>query len=139
LGFLILGSACGKKAPPVPPKATVPPAVQDLEAEVLQGKVRLTWSIPKRDNAVFPGIERFGVFKHESESSTELCEECPIPFEHFMDISLKNPSPAHLEGDRVVLEDTLGPDRRYAYKVVVYHKSGGGSEDSNIVQFVTGP
>jgi len=128
--------ACGKKAPPVAPRATVPPAVKDLKAEVIGDKVRLTWSVPKKGNTLFDGLEHFRVYKYESHSSVETCPGCPIPFKHLFDVKLDDPKPARLEGNRMIYYDGIKADHRYAYKVVVYHKSGGVSDDSNIVQFV---
>ena len=139
LGFLILCSACGKKAPPVAPKAKVPPGVKDLEAEIIGDKVRLTWSVPKKDDKAIDGLERFGVYKYKSHTSAEICTGCPIPFEHFLDIKLDDPKEVRVEGDRIICYDNVEADHRYAYKVVVYHKSGGVSEDSNIVQFEVNP
>lgn len=134
VGFLILGPACGKKGPPVTPGATVPPAVKDLQAETMGDKVRLTWSVPKKGNTLFGGLGHFGVYKYESHSSVETCPGCPIPFEHLLDIKLDDPEPARLEQDRIICHDRIEADHRYAYKVVVFHKSGGVSEDSNIVR-----
>lgn len=131
---MILCLACGKKAPPVAPRATIPPAVKDLKAEVIGDKVRLTWSVPKKGNKVFDGLGHFGVYKCKSHSSVEMCPGCPIPFEHFLDIKLDDPKPARVEGDSIIFYDNIEADHRYAYKVVVYHKSGGVSEDSNIVR-----
>ena len=133
VGLLTLCLECGKKAPPVPPEATVPPAVKDLKAEVILDKVRLTWSVPKKGNTLFDGLEHFRVYKHQSHSSVEMCPGCPISFEQFIDIKLDDRKAARVEGDRITWHDKIEADRRYAYKVVVYHKSGGVSEDSNIV------
>jgi hypothetical protein len=134
VGFLILSLGCGKKAPPVAPEARVPPAIKDLRAEVIEDKVRLTWSVPKKGNKVFEGLEHFGVYKYRWHSSVEMCPGCPIPFQHFLDIKLDDPKPARVEGGRVICYDNVEADHRHAYKVVVYHKSGGVSEDSNIVR-----
>ena len=133
-GLLILSLECGKKAPPVAPEATVPPPVKDLKAEVIGDRVRLTWSVPKKGNTVFDGLTHFGVYKYDSHKSEEMCPGCPIPFEHFLDIKLDDPKPARVEGDRIIFHDIIEADHRHAYKVVVYHKSGGVSEDSNIVR-----
>lgn len=119
------------------PGAIVPPAVKDLEAETMGDKVRLTWSLPKKGNTLFAGPGYFGVYRYKSHSSVETCPGCPIPFEHFLDIRLDDREPARVEGDRIVCYDKIEADHRYAYKVVVYHKSGGVSEDSNIVQITT--
>ncbi|OEU47787.1 MAG: hypothetical protein BA872_03000 [Desulfobacterales bacterium C00003060] len=138
LGFLIFFPQCGKKAPPAAPEATVPPAVKDLKAETIGDKVLLTWSVLNKGNTLFDGLEHFGVYKSESHISAEICPGCPIPFEHYLDIKLDDPKPARVEGDRIVFPDNIKADHRYAYKVVVYHKSGGVSKDSNIVEFAVG-
>ena len=132
-GLLILCLECGKKGPPVAPRVIVPPAVKDLKAEVIGDKVRLTWSVPKKGDKVFNGLEHFGVYKYRSQSSAEMCPGCPIPFEHLLDIRLDDPEPARVEGDRIVWHDDMDAGYHYAYKIMVYHKSGGVSEDSNIV------
>ena len=132
-GLLILCLECGKKGPPVAPRVIVPPAVKDLKAEVIGDKVRLTWSVPKKGDKVFNGLEHFGVYKYRSQSSAEMCPGCPIPFEHLLDIRLDDPEPARVEGDRIVWHDDMDAGYHYAYKIIVYHKSGGVSEDSNIV------
>lgn len=119
------------------PGAIVPPAVKDLEAETMGDKVRLTWSLPKKGNTLFAGPGYFGVYRYKSHSSVETCPGCPIPFEHFLDIRLDDPESARVDGDRIVWYDKIEANHRYAYKVVVYHKSGGVSEDSNIVQITT--
>ena len=133
-GLLILCLECGKKAPPVAPEATVPPAVKDLKAEVIGDKLRLTWSVPKKGNKVFDGLEHFGIYRYKSHSSVEMCPGCPIPFEHLADIRLKDTEAAQVEGDRIIWHDNIETGYNYAYKVIVHHRSGGVSEDSNVVQ-----
>jgi hypothetical protein len=139
VGFVILCLACGIKSPPVPPETLTPPAVRDIKAEVMGDKVQLTWSMPKKDNALFEGVEHFRVYKYKSHSSIEVCEGCPIPFKPLLDIKLDDPYPAQMEGDSIIWHDAVEANHSYAYKVVVHHKSGGVSEDSNIVHFVTEP
>jgi len=134
---LLVGTACGLKAPPVPPGTTVPPNIVDLKAEVTGDTVRLTWTVPKKKDAVFPGLKHFRVYKYKAPVSDELCEGCPIPFEPVLDIRLDNPEPARVEEGRMIWEDKVEPDHRYAYMVTVHHKSGGISKDSNVVQFAT--
>ena len=136
-GFLILCLECGKKAPPVAPHTRVPRAVNDLKAEVVGDEVQLIWSMPKKANAVFEGLEYFRLYKHRWHRSVEMCSGCPIPFEDYLDIKLDDPKPARVEGDRIVYNEKIEPDHRYAYKVVAYHESGGASKDSNIVRFET--
>ena len=136
-GLLVLCLECGKKAPPVAPRVTVPPAVNDLKAEVVGDEVRLIWSLPKKGNEVFEGLEYFRLYKHSRHRSVEMCTGCPIPFEDYLEIKLRDPKPARVEGDHIVCHDKIEPDHGYAYKLVVYHESGGASKDSNIVRFET--
>jgi len=141
-GCLLLGMGCGLKAPPMPPGTTVPPNIVDLRAEVTGDTVRLSWALPKKKDVVFPGLEHFRVYKYKAPISDELCEGCPIPFERVLDIRLDNSAPAWVEEGRMIWEDKVEPDHRYAYMVVVHvvhHKSGGMSKDSNIVEFITEP
>lgn len=139
LGILLLHLGCGRKGPPVAPQVVVPPAVKDLKAEVARHEVQLTWSVPTQGDNVFEGIVGFKVFRYESGDSTAPCPGCPIPFHEHLDIKLRDPAPARVEGGRVICRDALKPGYRYAYKVVVYHKSGGVSGNSNIVEFTTEP
>lgn len=132
-GLLILSLQCGKKGPPVAPDVVVPPAVKDLEAEVIEDRVRLTWSVLKQGDRLFDGLKHFSIYRYESDTPAKVCQGCPIPFKPFLDIKLDNPAPAQIEGDRVILYDKSKPGHSYAYKVVSYHKSGGMSPDSNIV------
>lgn len=128
----MLGTACGIKGPPVAPKVPVPPAVFDLKAEKVGNNLQLSWSLPKKDHAVFGGLEEFKLYKYESRLSQDWCPDCPIPFRRFLNIELLDPWPARREGDRIVFNDTIDPGYRYAYKVVVHHRSGAASKDSNI-------
>jgi hypothetical protein len=133
LGFLLFHLGCGKKGPPVAPRAVVPPPVKDLKAELVGGEVQLTWSIPTKNGAAVEGIEGFRVFKRPVHGSVAPCPGCPAPFDECLDIKLAYPEPARVAGGRVVWRDKVVPDGPYAYKVIVYHKGGGVSEDSNIV------
>jgi hypothetical protein len=133
LWALLFLLACGKKGPPVAPRAVVPPAVQDLKAELVGGEVQLTWSIPTKNGAAFEGIEGFRVFRRNVHDSVAPCPGCPLPFDERLDIKLEYPEPARVEGGRLIYLDKVAPDGRYAYKIIVYHKSGGVSRDSNVV------
>ena len=134
LGFLFAYTGCGRKAAPVPPRTISPPPVLDLKAEVAGDAVRLTWSVPTKDNRVFPDIEGFRVLRHRSHSSEDTCSGCPLPFDTFLDILFDVPEPATIDGGRVSCDDVLQPGYRHAYKVVVVHQSGGTSSESNVVE-----
>lgn len=138
LGVWLLVLGCGRKAPPLPPLVIVPPSISDLKAETVGNAVQLTWSIPKKGDAPFEGIEGFRVFRYTARASASPCLGCPIPFGEFLELKLKHPDPARIEKGRVIFTDTWDAAYQYVYKVVVFHNSGGVSDDSNIVH-VTAP
>jgi hypothetical protein len=131
-GLLLLCAPCGIKSPPVAVKKPVPPPVTDLKAERIGAELLLSWSLPKQDDAVFSGLEEFKIYKYQSHRSTDWCPDCPIPFRRFLTVGFLDPWPARREGDRIFFSDTVETDYRYAYKVVVCHRSGAVSKDSNI-------
>ena len=133
VGLLSMSWACGQKGPPVVPKDPVPPAVEDLQGEAVGEKVRLSWTVPRDDDRPFPGLSNYRLYRYKFSSTAEDCPGCPIPFKYFLEIKAADPWPAWQEGDRIVFEDPVRPDDRYAYKVLVYHWKGGVSEDSNIL------
>jgi hypothetical protein len=57
-----------------------------------------------------------------------------LSFEEIREITLSNPAPARMEDGRVAFAVAYDAAFRYAFKVLVYHKSGGVSGDSNIVR-----
>ncbi len=136
IGLLLLG--CGRKGAPVPPNVIIPPPVGDLKAQVMGNEVRLTWSTPQGENSGSrQGIREYEVFRHRAHKSVVPCPGCPVSFEHYLDIEHHAPYPAYIEDGRVVFHDRIDSRYRYAYKVVVHHKSGGESNDSNTVHVTT--
>jgi len=135
LGLLLLSPGCGKKGPPVAPRVVVPPPVKDLKAALAGDEVQLTWSVPTKNGAPLEGIEGFRVFRRAVRGGVAPCPGCPVPFDEFLDIKLEYPEPAGVEEGRVFCRDQVMPDGPYDYKVIVYHQSGGVSEDSNIVSW----
>jgi hypothetical protein len=133
LGVWLLVLGCGRKGPPLPPLVVIPPGINDLTAKVLGDGVRLTWSIPKKGVTLFEGIRSFRVFRYRVNKAGSLCSGCPLPFREFLEIRLKYPGPARIEDGRVIYSHTLDPEYQYGYKIVVHHKSGGISDDSNVV------
>jgi len=133
LAVLLAHGACGIKGPPVP-RALVPSPVTDLEASGVGHDVQLAWSIPERGDAGFEGIEGFKVYGSNALDSETPCPGCPIPFSERLDVRLTDPEAIEVDDGRVVCHVKVTPGHRYAFKVVAYHKSGGVSEDSNIVQ-----
>ena len=125
---------CGRKGPPVPRRAIIPPPIQDLKAEIEEEKILLTWSIPKQGGAPMGGLTRFTVLGHREASATPPCPGCPLSFKEIDEILLANPAPARIDADRVYYAVRFDSGFWYAFKVVSYHKSGGVSDASNIVR-----
>ncbi len=125
--FILLGGiACGKKGPPVPPKAIVPQSVKDLKGEVIQERIRLSWTIPEGENL-------FRLFKAIKPLAEEPCPGCPVRFTERFDIDIADPKTVHIEGKQVIYWDAIEPGNRYVYKVIVISEDGVESGDSNIV------
>lgn len=124
---------CGKKTDPVPLRLTVPPQVRDLAVEVVGDRSRLTWALPGMGADGQDRPAYFSVYRYESLHPEDVCEGCPVPFEHVVDIRMGNPRPARIEDGRVIYHDRVQAGRVYAYKVVSHHKGGGVSKDSNVV------
>jgi hypothetical protein len=121
----------------VPRKAIIPPPIQDLKAEIRGERILLTWSVPKQDGVPTWGIKRFTVLGHTTHRSAPPCPGCPLSFKEIDEILLANPAPARIEEGRVHYVMRFDTEFRYAFKVIAYHKSGGVSDDSNIVRLLT--
>ncbi len=125
--FILLGGiACGKKGPPVPPKAIVPQSVKDLKGEVIQERIRLSWTIPEGENL-------FRLFKAIEPFAEEPCPDCPVRFTEKFDIDITDPKTVRIEGQQVTYWDSIEPGNRYVYKVIVISEDGVESGDSNTV------
>ncbi|MBW2108031.1 MAG: hypothetical protein JRI36_05105 [Deltaproteobacteria bacterium] len=129
VAVVLLLCGCGKKGPPIPPQALIPPPVSDLEAGVFGRTVRLSWSIPGPVEA----IKHFKVYAYRVRSSSPPCPGCPLSFHELVEIDPASPSPGRVRNGRVTVSTGFDPQFRYGFKVVVIHKTGGVSEDSNIV------
>jgi len=133
LAVLVMLVGCGRKGPPVPPAAVIPSPIRDLNAKIQGDKIQLTWSVPARDGAPLEGIRSFRVSRHTVPRSTPPCPGCPLSFEELHKIKVSNPAPARIDHGRIVYSVWFNPEFRYAFKVLVVHKSGGVSDDSNVV------
>lgn len=128
---------CGRKGPPVVPAAVIPPAVRDLQAKVAGRRILLTWSIPKQGDDLVEGLKRFTVFAHRQDRSAPLCPGCPVAFDEIAQVPIHNPLPARIQNGQVIYPLGFVPGSHYAFKVIVVHRSGGMSDDSNIASVRT--
>ena len=129
---LFFSAQCGIKGAPEPSRLPEPPPVNDLTIVRVGDNLRLSWSLPKQDDGVFGGLDQFKVYKFRTHRLVTWCPDCPMTFRHFLDIKVSDPWPARMEDGRIVFDDIIETDFHYAYKVVVHHRSGGSSRDSNI-------
>ena len=130
----LLAFGCGRKGAPVPPGAIVPAAIDDLKAERIGDQIRLSWPIAKTGGKPLSDIKGFELFKFQARDAGTLCPGCPVPFTKALTfIQFDSPSPARVKGTRMFYHDSCDPSYGYAYKVVTHHKSGGVSDDSNVV------
>jgi len=51
----IIVFGCGRKAPPVPPSQTRPPAVNDLSSSIDKDMLELAWTIPNENRKIASG------------------------------------------------------------------------------------
>jgi hypothetical protein len=124
--ILFGGFACGKKGPPVPPRAIAPQPVKDLKGEVVQKGVRLSWTIPE-------GEKQFRLLKAVVPLTEAPCADCPVRFTEQLDIDITDSKIVQIDGDKVTYWESMEPGNRYVYKIVVISADGIKSKDSNIV------
>lgn len=127
---------CGRKAPPVPPSRTQPPAVNDLSANIDGDTLKLTWSIPKEKGKIASGLSGFIVYRSKMPHSESDCKNCPVLFEHVSDIPIEVKGSGSLKKDPMTYHETLEKGYKYIYKIIGYHTKGVTGSDSNHVDFI---
>ena len=128
LAGVLLVSACGKKGPPIPPRAVAPPAVGDLAEQIQGDQVTLTWSAPKGKRRATAGLAGFFVYRSKTAATKEECKDCPVFFTRVATVSYTDTE------DPFTYVETLDQGFRYIYKVNVFG-TGLVSGDSNLVEF----
>lgn len=136
--WMLLPAGCGKKGPPRAPKQILPPPVNDLKANVVNGDMRLYWTVPPEPENVTTSLEGFFVFKASVVAREGMCDECPRQY-----ILVGEPliySASQQENGRRVMTYTekLRKGFRYTYKVRGFTEGRSSADDSNIIEFVYG-
>lgn len=131
----MLMPACGKKTKPVPPGTVQPAPIRDLQYDLDEKGVTLTWSFPTRtvQGERLPyKIEGFELFRAVVPKD-DYCPGCPVTFGPPLDIE----GDELLTGNRVSYSEALlRPAHRYLYKVrckIGWYMTGN---DSNEVSFL---
>ena len=133
IGFFLLISfcffGCGIKGPPVPPQKAPVPAVAELDYEVVDQTVRLTWRLPEPLSAKQAKHAAFGIYRSRTALAESGCEDCPLVFQKVATVPY-----VHSETNRFFIDEPLASGYRYVFKIRMETESGGGP-DSNLVQF----
>ncbi|HPP07039.1 MAG TPA: hypothetical protein PLW88_06680 [Syntrophorhabdaceae bacterium] len=119
--------SCGKKADPIPRGSAVPEDVVDLKAEVKDGVLFLSFTVPLRnkDGSEARNLKGFKIYKG--------CGGCIGAFEPIKDIRLDAGYGFTIYGGRLyTFDDDLVEGNIYSYKVIPYTDTFRCNE-SNIV------
>jgi hypothetical protein len=120
LGLLLGG--CGKKGPPKPPLKKSLPEVKNLQAVVVDGGVKLTWTMDSEDEEA----AGFNVYRSKVQPKKNDCPGCPRDFEVIITVRVKaSESQFHF-----VDSDMEGKGIFY-YKVAPFDKRDHSGPDSN--------
>lgn len=133
LTLLILYSGCGRKGPPIPPKAYVPLAIKDLKADVNETSVKLTWTtVPeKKKKRISDSV--FVLYSAKQSLDSDICEGCPNIFTPIDEISFDNHVKAIKSGQTIIHELQVEPGYRYEFKIKIQMKNNVSSPFSNRV------
>jgi hypothetical protein len=120
--LLIIGPwACGKKAPPIPPKRPPLPQPMALEGWREGNRVRLSW----RQGQSGQGICGYAVLRAQWPADQPPCDGCPLIFKEVGTLTVEP------DVEQVEFTDLIGTDFVYSYKVQPIGSSGDRGPDSN--------
>ena len=127
---------CGRKAPPVPPKRNLPPAVNDLSYHLDGNTLNLTWNIPLEEQKTTVTPAGCIVYRSKIDLSGHDCQRCPEQFKPIADILVEMDPSGKTTQKKMTFRKRLDKRYRYSYKVALYTPSGVFSNDSNTVVFI---
>ncbi len=122
---LILFSACGKKAPPIPPTYVAPPVVNGLQIMLKDDIMTLQWPVPEWEEKDENALAGFFVYRSQIALSDTGCEDCPVRFKKAADIRIDN------NKSNGSYAESLEKGFRYSFKVSVYTDNGYEGEKSD--------
>ncbi len=113
--FLLVFTGCGKKGPPIPPKAYIPPAVNDLTAGVDKDLVKLTWTtvLDKKQSHMDDSV--FVIYGSKQSLDSDPCKGCPKIFKPIA----KTPFNVHAEAIKTggMLTRLIQLDHGFRYEI----------------------
>jgi predicted small lipoprotein YifL len=134
LFFLVISlSCCGKKGPPIPPDALPLLPVTDLNAELFENEIELSWTAQAGRGASVP--DGFRIYRSKKPLVDPECPECPDVFEMVSELAVA----FSLWGwtERLInYHEILEKGHIYRYRIIAYTFSGLTSEWSNTVEVV---
>ena len=131
---LMFAGGCGIKAPPISRDTIVPKRIVDLEAIPRDGRLLLTWTVPKEntDKTVLTDLEKFQIRRSEGALVADACRGCGE--ESKVIDEMKIDSVEERRGKRVsIFIEDQEPRRVYEYQVVSVTRKGYASSPSNPV------
>lgn len=134
LAAALILTACGKKAPPIPPKRLEAPVVRDLQAHVELEHLLLRWTIPQTDNRQVAPAVRFILYRAQSALAETACDTCPILFKRRAEVALTGKRTDLIDGQWLTCRDSLEKGYQYIYKLKAVTASGALGEDSNYIR-----
>lgn len=123
----VLVIACGKKAPPVAPRSLPLVGVGDLQGQLSQSTVRLTWNHAVENSRAVGYV----VLRAQSSLSKPECPDCPMVFQKVETISLSRS--LRKKAHAMEFYQDVADGFRYTYNVRPYQSSGAQGPDSNYV------
>lgn len=132
--ILLLASACGKKAPPVPWSSVVPKRIVDLEATSREERVLLEWTLPKEntDKSTLTDLVEFRVLRSEGDLVADQCRGCGEKARVVFEAKLDQKGEDRGKRMSVLFEDLVAR-KVYVYQVITVNRKGYPSSPSNPV------
>jgi len=123
--LMLLASACGKKAPPIPSTYVAPPVVEGLQVVLEDNMAKLQWPVPEWEGK--NALADFYVYNSRIVLSDAGCENCPVRFKKVADIRIGS------NQSWVAYVEPLEKGFRYFYKVSAVTDNSNEGESSEIV------
>lgn len=132
--FLLLLSACGTKAPPVPWESVVPKRIVDMEAIPREGRLFLEWTSPKEntDKSILTDLAGFQVLRSEGVLIGEGCRGCGEKAKVVYEMKFEKKE--DVKGKRISISFEDQETRKvYVYQIISINQRGYPSSPSNPV------
>ena len=130
--FFTFLPSCGKKGPPVPPKITPLPVVEDLSKSITGDLLTLAWSLPMQNGKIPEDLTGFKILRARKPLTETACKDCPDQYRLVADIQLQE----RFSNNRLIYQENLEQGYKYKFKVKLYTDKGNESADSNVIEFL---